>query len=459
MHIAIIGAGFCGVALARELARKVPSGARIALIGNAGGFGRGVAYGTPRPEHCLNVRARDLGVDPEAPTGFADWLALEGAEREGFQPRTRYGDYLCATLDDAIAQATVRGVQLQTIRADVIALQRTPEGFCLHLSGGDRLDAARVVLALGALPPQPMAGLSPELLASARYIPAPFAHGALDRIPADARVFVIGTGLTFADVAISLRRNGHRGHIEAISRHGFSPLPHTIEPALPATLPSALQQAIDDGDLCGTVRELRRAARDMDDWRRVIDALRPHIQPFWQRLDRRARAQFLRHLRSHWEIHRHRIAPPLMEELDAMRASGQLAIRASRLQQAELDGECIRLTLRDRGAMQPRRVEADVLIRATGLDTDVARTDHALIANLRGAGLIHPAAFGLGLEADADSTVLDARRQPVTGLHALGPLVRGKLWEITAVPELRVAAAGLARALRRALQGGAGSGA
>lgn len=300
-----------------------------------------------------------------------------------------------------------------------------------------------------------MAGLSPELLASPRYVPAPFAHGALDRIPADASVFVIGTGLTFADVAISLRRNGHRGRIEAISRHGFAPLPHTVEPAPPAPLLLALQQAIDTGDLRSMVRQLRRAARDVDDWRRVVDALRPHIQPFWQRMDQRTRAQFLRHLRSHWEIHRHRIAPLLMDELDAMRASGQLVIRASRLQHAELAGEHVRLTLRDRGVTQPRHVQADVLIRAIGLDTDIVRTDHALIANLRDTGLIHPAAFGLGLETDTDSTVLDARRQPVTGLYALGPLVRGKLWEITAVPELRRAAVALAGELCGVMQDGA----
>lgn len=452
LRIAIIGAGFCGVALARELAHTVAPGTRIALIGNAESFARGIAYATPRPEHCLNVRARDMGIDPENPAGFADWLELEGAEREGFQPRTRFGDYLRATLDDAVTHAAARGVELETISAHVTAMQRTPHGFRLHLAGGEHLDATRVVLAPGALPPQPMAGLSPELLGSPRYVPAPFAHGALDRIPTDARVFVIGTGLTFADVAISLRRNGHRGAIEAVSRHGFAPLPHTIHPSPPAPLPPALQQTIDHGDLHGMVRHLRCAVREVDDWRRLIDALRPHLQPLWQRFSERDRAQFLRHLRSYWEIHRHRIAPPLMDELDAMRASGQLVIAASRLQHAELIGEHVYLALRDRGAAQPRHVEVDALIRAIGLDTDVVRTDHALIASLRDAGLIHPAAFGLGLETDTDFSVLDQHRQPVPGLYALGPLLRGRLWEITAVPELRRAAIALAGVLCRTRQ-------
>ena len=447
--IAIVGAGFCGVALACGLARRAAPGTRIALIGEAGSFGRGVAYGTPRPEHCLNVRARDLGIDPENPAGFADWLALEGIERAGFQPRTRYGDYLCAMLDEAVALAAARGVELHRIAAQVASVQRTSDGFRVHLADGGTFPATRVVLAIGALPPQPLAALSPALLASAHYVATPFSDGALDRIARDARVLVVGTGLTFADVAISLRRSGHRGRIEAISRHGFAPLPHLPHPAAPATLPPALQDALDAGDLRRSVRELRRAAREVDDWRRLIDALRPQTQAFWQRMDARTRSRFLRHLRTYWEIHRHRIAPQLMDELDAMQASGQLAIRASRLVRGDLGGDGIRLVLHDRGASENRDADVDVLIRATGLDSGIERTRHALIAQLRDAGLIRADALGLGLDSGAGFAVLDRQCQPVPGLYALGPLLRGRLWEITAVPELRRAAVALAAELCR----------
>ncbi|MBN3585700.1 hypothetical protein JYB64_25240, partial [Algoriphagus aestuarii] len=43
--------------------------------------------------------------------------------------------------------------------------------------------------------------------------------------------------------------------------------------------------------------------------------------------------------------------------------------------------------------------------------------------------------------------VVDARGRVVPGLYCLGPLLRGRYWEITAVPELRVAARWLAQAL------------
>lgn len=444
MDIAIIGAGFSGVALARGLVQRAAPGTRIVLLGHAQGYGRGVAYGTPYKEHCLNVRACDLGIDPAAPTSFADWLELESPTREGFLPRMLYGDYLAEQLDAAITWGESRNVRLQCVQADVVSVERVGDGFRIALADGGTVDAACVVLAPGALPPLPMRGLAEDLVASPNYIATPFSGDALERIAPEASVLVIGTGLTFADVAISLRRRGHRGRIDAVSRHGLAPLPHALHPSAPLTLPPELQRAWQQGNLRDVLRGLREVARDVDDWRRVIDALRPDIQGFWQRLDVEQRRRFLRHLRSYWDVHRHRIAPQLHEELQAMRDSGQLQIHAGRLLHAALDCGKVVSVLRDRGASSTRTVTHDVLLRATGLEVDVNRTRHALLVQLREAGLVRPDALGLGLQTDADGTLLDREGQRVPGLHLLGPLQCGQLWEIIAIPELRRAAVALA---------------
>ena len=73
MRISIIGAGFSGCALATELARAAPADVDLRLVGVPESFGRGVAYGEARPEHLLNVRARDLGATADHPGEFADW--------------------------------------------------------------------------------------------------------------------------------------------------------------------------------------------------------------------------------------------------------------------------------------------------------------------------------------------------------------------------------------------------
>ena len=84
MPITIIGAGFSGSVLAAELA---PVGTDLCLVGTADGFGRGVAYGEARPEHLLNVRARDLGASQDPPGEFARFLNLTKRAEESFLPR------------------------------------------------------------------------------------------------------------------------------------------------------------------------------------------------------------------------------------------------------------------------------------------------------------------------------------------------------------------------------------
>jgi uncharacterized NAD(P)/FAD-binding protein YdhS len=89
----------------------------------------------------------------------------------------------------------------------------------------------------------------------------------------------------------------------------------------------------------------------------------------------------------------------------------------------------------------------DMLIRATGFDTDVDRTTHPLMMHLRESGLATGDVLGLGLEVSRHYEVLNAYGRAVPGPYCLGPLLRGRLWEITAVPELRTAARTLARRL------------
>lgn len=90
------------------------------------------------------------------------------------------------------------------------------------------------------------------------------------------------------------------------------------------------------------------------------------------------------------------------------------------------------------------------MVRATGLDTDIDRTSDPLIAGMREAGLLRADPLGLGVDTDAQLRVRDGAGQVVPGLYCVGPLLRGRYWEITAVPELRVATRALAE---RLLQG------
>lgn len=445
MRITIIGAGFSGNALAQLLASTRDDAHEVCLVGAAATFGSGVAYGEARPEHLLNVRARHLGIDPDNPQDFADWLSLGERGRDGFMPRIAYGEYL----RERLRQAMDESANLTCIDQEAIALERLPAGFRVHLGDGGRFDSDRVVLAPGALPPQRLGGVGPRLARSPRYIGWPWQEDGIDRIPATARVLLVGTGLTMADVVVSLRRRGHRGDIVAISRRGLLPQSQLPRPSDPVELPPRVLYALRAGDLHALVAALRPLAAAVPDWRALVDALRPHTQAFWRQLSPVQRGRFARHLRSYWEVLRHRLAPRTADELEALLASGQLQVRAARLLRAGVasDADAIDVVLRERGQPHAQVERFDCLIRATGLDTDVERTTHPLMTQLREAGLVRADPLGLGVEASADFEVVDASGSAVRGLYCLGPLLRGRLWEITAVPELRAAAAVLAARL------------
>ena len=76
-------------------------------------------------------------------------------------------------------------------------------------------------------------------------------------------------------------------------------------------------------------------------------------------------------------------------------------------------------------------------------------SDDVLLAQLRDSGLVSADPLGLGVRASAQCELLDRRGMPVRGLYGLGPLLRGQSWEMTAVPELRIAAGQLADHLLR----------
>jgi uncharacterized NAD(P)/FAD-binding protein YdhS len=272
-------------------------------------------------------------------------------------------------------------------------------------------------------------------------------NGAIDHIAPNQRVLIIGTGLTMADVVATLHRRGHRGPITALSRHGMLPQSHTDDPSPPISLPPTVLHALNTHDLPELLRALRALTPIVPDWRSLIDALRPYLQGFWRGLPTPQRARFLRHLRSHWEVLRHRLAPTLARELEELRTRGRLRVRAGRLLRARRTSESVEVLIRERGFSHASREAFDVVIRATGFDTDVDRTSHPLVAQLRDSGLITADPLGLGIEASPRFEALDGNGLPVRGLYALGPLLRAQLWEITAVPELRVAARTLAKQL------------
>lgn len=446
MRITIIGAGFTGTTLAAQLATSFDTDLDVHLVGVAGNFGSGVAYGDARGEHLLNARAGQLGAFADRPADFAQWLNLSTRAHHAFLPRVAYGEYLLDRLHDAETTST----NLTTLEQEVIEIDSVPSGgYRIHLDDGASFFSDRVVLAVGALPPQRLAGVGPRLARHSRYVASPWQEGELERIDADTRLLIVGTGLTMIDVVATLRRRGHRGEIIAMSRHGLLPQRHTEVPSDPVEVPPILLQALRANDLHAMVAAVRSVSRLVDDWRTLIDALRPHLQAFWGGLSATQRSRFLRHVCPYWETHRHRMAPRAADDIDDALKSGQLRLLKGRLLRAGIADNAVSVLIRPRGSPTAEQHMFDGLIRATGLDTDISRTTHPLIQHLVASGTIIPDPLGLGIRTSPAFEVLDADGHPVPGLYCVGALARGHCWELTAIGELRSAVYALSRRLRK----------
>lgn len=447
--IAVIGGGAAGAAAFGELLARYEAGTVHWIVGQQMP-GRGVAYATGDDRHLLNVRAAGMGVFHEHGEDFIQHASRQLGQVKGtdFLPRRLFGDFIQAQVGARIDAARRAGRSFRIHPGSAREVMARAEGGYAVRVGADRwLDVSQVVLAIGSLSQRPLRTVSTTALAGGAYELDPWR---LDRHPKPPRrVVVIGTGLTAIDTLLSAAARWPHAELLAVSRHGLWPFTHSALPLGPYSRQQELNQALlaSDGPaaMLRLVRQAMANAPDTD-WRSIIDGMRPINALLWQRMRHAQRRQFLRHARWIWEAARHRMAPASGEAIYQLQEEGRLQVLASRV--LDVDGASpLQLTLRERATQLVATVEADLVIQATGLDTAVAYGAHELLAQLLRDGLAVADPLQLGVSAAADGQLLDADGVPRPGLYAIGSLLRGNLWECTAMPEIRAAAHRLATQL------------
>jgi uncharacterized NAD(P)/FAD-binding protein YdhS len=455
--IAIIGAGFSGTAVAIQLLRQAGERPlRIVLLDPREEIGAGVAYATRDYPYPLNVAAGQMSLDANAPDDFLEFANTLGihAVSGDFLPRQVYGEYLRTRFEAARASAHAQ-LSCEHRRASVLQLRRgTKIRWDLWLDDGTALRADEVVLALGNPPPACLPALQ-TLSASDRYVRDPWSIGSLASDGLRS-VLLVGSGLTMVDAALrlaALRPRVH--HIHVLSRHGWLPQAQssTARPARTPDVSRALQDA--RGSARRLFRTLHGLARDVDasggDWREVIALARARLPDAWRNLDEKQRARFLRHARSLWDVHRHRVPTGPLAAVRSLERNGVLQVHAGRLESAKLIDDAVEVFWRPRGSARSRAWIVDRVINCTGPDSRVAHLADPLVQSLLANGWIRPDAHGLGIDVADDGRVISRTGIPVDHLHYIGPWLRARDWEAIAVPELREHARTLARRLVQVL--------
>ncbi len=159
----------------------------------------------------------------------------------------------------------------------------------------------------------------------------------------------------------------------------------------------------------------------------------------WQSLPHDEKRRFARHARPWWDVHRHRIAPDVAKRLQELIAEGRLEIVAGRIQSVEEADGALAVTYRRRGRSRIEEGRFAYMLNCTGPLGTISRTRDPMLRQMLADGLIRPDQLGIALDVDEHSRVAGSARA-----WAMGPLTKGRYWEIIAVPDIRGQAAAVA---------------
>jgi uncharacterized NAD(P)/FAD-binding protein YdhS len=440
----VVGAGAAGTLTAARLldeAARRGHPIEIVLVDPRATTGQGVAYSSTDDRHLLNVAAAGMSAYPEDGGHFLRWLEADSGEPVedcAFVSRSRFGRYLGDVLEAALRRNPWS--ELRRVSDVVVDLVHDDDRCRLTLGGGEVVDVDAVVLALGHLGPE-LSWAPPELAFSPRFIADPWACGALDRVPADGDVLVVGTGLTMVDTVLSLDRAGRTIH--AVSRHGELPrhhvagtLPQMEAPELPTPSPTL-------AELHTVMRShIAKATARYGDWRPAVESIRPMIPALWRGLSETDRREFISRDARAWEAARHRVPPASAAVIETARCNGRLVVHTAAVTGVVDLGDSLEVTLSD-GSVQ--RVAA--VVNCAGPCQSPERSTDPLVRALIRRGLAAPGPLGLGVDTGDDGRLRDDAGRTRAPVWTLGALRRGTLWETTAVREIRQQAAALALSL------------
>ena len=439
--VAIVGSGFSGLMAALHLL-QADDGPSVMLIDRRSPFGLGAAYSTPNPLHLLNVRAGNMSAWPDRPTDFVEWLAKDRGLSVGpemFASRGEYGRYLQQMLARVSQDPSCRD-RLHIVPDEVVSITPQKDGWRMELGVGRSYFVDGVVLASGNPPPAQLQVLSPRARASAAYADNPWTWTAPKSLAGDGPILVVGSGLTMVDVVLTLTAQFPDRRVIALSRRGLAPLSHEGPP--PLVMP--------DPPVAGSPLQMMvwlRASAARVGWRCAIDAIRPVTQTLWSGWTLKQKAQFLRHARPWWDVHRHRLGPEVAERLAGLCKSGRLSLAKGRLLSIDLAPDGFAVEWRGRGERHASHLTACAVINCTGSAPPFNAKGGELIDQMRREGLLRADALGLGVDADRDGRLIGRDGAYQRRLYAIGPVIRGALWEIIAVPDIRNQAPRLAQAL------------
>lgn len=223
LHVAIVGAGFSGTSVFKQLAENPPEGRplKLSIIETRAMLGAGMPYGKDNPAiYKVNNHAGKMSIDPEDRDDFRKWLEQNldrlretfpdlTADEIEYAPRQVFGLYLQDSFLTAEATARALGMSVEVYRERVSDLDVIDGGNKVKVSfdGAPPLVADRCVFTAQGWTPSPIDHLKESAAVQdgrctviTQHIPG----NEIDELPLDAKVAIVGSSLSALDVVARL---------------------------------------------------------------------------------------------------------------------------------------------------------------------------------------------------------------------------------------------------------------
>jgi uncharacterized NAD(P)/FAD-binding protein YdhS len=444
--VAIIGAGFSGTMTAIHLMQNSPVPLQIILINDNENFFKGIAYSSYSKRHLLNVPAGKMSALPDEPAHFVKWLQKQEQFRsetpeelsEKFISRILYGNYL-SHLWNTNANSTNAGkhkIETRTQRVKAVRPNKHKVSITYNDAQDDVVDSC--VIATGnQLPAHPQTG-DPELFKCPDYFQNPWTKECVTNLNEQKPVLILGNGLTMVDTVLSLLEAGFKNEIYSLSPNGFHILPYR---RLGINYNKLLEELPDNPDLFELVKLFRKHIKSGIAPELVTDSLRSKTQVIWKKLPDDEKKLFMSRLRHLWGVARHRIPDEVHTEIQGLKISGKLHIKAGRIIEMIRKENFIQVVYSEKKTGKHVVLDVSRLINCTGPQTNFSKLENHFLKAMVEEGTLAQDPLHLGLRANTETYQLKNNAGEVyPHLFSLGCLLRGELWETTAVNEIRVQA-------------------
>ncbi len=455
-RVVIVGGGYSGVCVAVQLAQQSPLPLDITVVEPEPEVGRGVAYGSTDPDHRLNGPAVVHHIYAEDTNHFARWVVEDEIADDDpdaqmpdgriFVRRSELGRYLGLEFDKN-SRDNPSGSSLRHVQASAQSMTTGDAGYRVSLDTGAVLNADAVVLCINNSRPAIPGPFDGRLDDHPAFVPNPWDLSRLYAIKPGGEVLIIGTGLTMADVAMTVMCRSPDSRITAVSRRGLYPKSQRVAPP-PRTLweemnlepPDFVTRHGTPETVTGILRALRSDIRKLEaegaEWQVAFDFLRDAAHVLWPNLPDDQKNRFFRHLAPWYETHRFRLPPQVEARVGQAIEDGQVQLLAGSIVAAEPDGDGLAVGIRRRGSEDVQFHTFDAVVNCTGPTRSPAKSGSPFLVELVARGILVESPFAMGVEVDASCAALNAAGRNDPLLRVVGPMTRARFGEVNGIPSI-----------------------